>query len=217
MVVKQFPPVETADSDGFLGIGGDVDPETIILAYKSGIFLWPPAPNYLAWFSPPRRTVLFLKDFKVNSRLVRDLKSKDFELRVNSSFDQVIHGCSQPRVKQKNTWITKEVIDGFLKLNKLGYAHSFETYSDDKLVGGLYGMSIGGMFAGESMFSFQTSASKFALVSLVEFLKKQNVPWIDCQVMTPLFKSFGAVEIERSKFIDLLNIELSKPSLKFEL
>ena len=213
MVVKQFPPIETADADGFLGIGGDVDPETLILAYKSGIFLWPPSPEYLAWFSPPKRAILYLDDFKINSRLKRDLKARNYHLKINTSFDSVIRNCSKPRLHQPSTWITEDVIKGYSELHKMKYCHSFETYLENELVGGLYGISIGQMFAGESMFSFKSSASKFALVALIEHLKSQNVPWIDCQVMTPLFESFGAKNIKRSEFIKLLEIQIAKPQL----
>ncbi len=214
MVITAFPPLEKADENGLLCVGGDLEVESLLLAYQNAIFPWPYGEQYpITWFSPPRRAVLFLKDFHLSSRLKKDLKKRDFSFQINSNFQSVITECTKRR---KPTWITKEMQAAYLKLHKAGYCHSFECYENGTLVGGLYGVSIGKMFAGESMFHRVDNASKATLCYLVEYLQSRGVHWIDGQQMTPLFKSFGAVEIPRNEFVGILKIALQEKTTIFE-
>lgn len=206
MTIIAFPSVEDADEDGFLCIGGDLEVESLLLAYSSGIFPWPIREGMLTWFAPPRRAVLFLSEFRVSRTLKKDLKNHPFEIRIDHAFAEVIKRCAEStnRGKQKGTWITRAMVKGYTALHKAGYAHSVESYLNGDLVGGLYGVQIGKMFAGESMFFREPNASKIALCALVDNLKAQGVEWIDCQVMNPLFESFGAREVARVEFMKML-------------
>jgi leucyl/phenylalanyl-tRNA--protein transferase len=220
MPIAQFPPVEEADDSGLLGIGGDVSVPSLLLAYQSGIFPWPIIDDdVLAWFAPPERSLLFLEEFHIPRSLQKERKKSSFQFTIDRAFDQVIHACSQAENRydskgrpQNGTWITEEMVAGYQAFHQAGYAHSVECWDGSDLVGGLYGVSVGGMFAGESMFHKKSNASKLALLFLVDFLKEHSVPWIDCQVMTPLFESFGARDISRDAFMRLLKTSLSKPA-----
>jgi leucyl/phenylalanyl-tRNA--protein transferase len=206
MAIIAFPPVETADDDGLLAIGGDLEEESLMLAYRSGIFPWPINEGILAWFAPPQRAVIFLDEFRVSRSVRRELKHKRFSTRMDTSFHEVITHCAEVtnRGDQGSTWITPEVIDAYSNLFKRGVAHSFETYHDNTLVGGLYGIRVGKFFAAESSFYRMTNASKLAMLALVEYLQKEGISWFDCQVLTPFSESFGAREIPRSDFMKLL-------------
>lgn len=208
MVVPKFPAVESADESGVLAIGGDLELETLLLAYKSGIFPWPdPAEDFLLWFSPPQRAILDFTQFKVPKRLRQDLKKNQFHFTVDHCFEKVIQACAESRNRkgQQGTWIINEMILAYTTLHKAGFAHSFETWnSENQLVGGLYGVLIDKMFAGESMFYKETNASKFALIHTVEYLKKLGIFWMDIQMLTPLLKNFGAKEISRHEYMKKL-------------
>lgn len=207
MVVTQFPPVETADESGLVAVGGDLDPATLKKAYRNGIFPWPHEGYPLLWFAPPKRAILDFKEFKIPKRLQRDLKKLSLTFTVDQDFEGVIRACSTSKVRkgQKGTWITEEIIDAYLQFHKKGLARSFEARnSQGKLVGGMYGVMIGKMFAGESMFYKETNASKFVLIQTVAYLKKKGLRWIDVQVLTPLLKTFGAKEIPRVEFMKKL-------------
>lgn len=216
MVVKKFPPVDSADEYGFLCAGGDLEPESLLLAYRTAIFPWPIADEELiTWFSPPRRALLFLNEAHVSKSLQKEFRRGRFEVRINTRFGDVMAGCADRRKEiqrgaQAGTWITEEMQEAYLRLHLLGHAHSIETFLEDQLVGGLYGVSIGGFFAGESMFYKESNASKVALIALVEHLRARGVPWIDCQVMTPLFKTFGAREVRRADYLKLLAVEAAR-------
>jgi len=212
MVIAQFPPLETADEYGLLAIGGDLDVESLLLAYRSGIFPWPVDSRTLAWFTPPERTLLFLDEFRISRSLEKERRKTTLRFGFDAHFPAVIHACAElkNRKMQSGTWIIPQMIEAYIELWKAGYAHSIEAHDGDKLVGGLYGVSIGGMFAGESMFYRQPNASKLCMCHLVSYLKEQGVEWIDCQVMTPFLKSLGAREVERRKFIKMLAIEVEK-------
>lgn len=202
MPVEAFPPLETADERGLLAVGGDLEPETLLLAYRSGIFPWPvSARSPLLWFSPPQRAVLMLDEFKVPRSTSRALRRCDLRAEYNGDFGSVIQQCAKARKQDRGTWITGEIISAYQKLFDLGYAYSVGVYEGDDLVGGLYGVVIGKMITGESMFYLRPNASKFALVSLVERLNQHGVKWIDCQQDTPLLRSFGARLIERDRFV----------------
>jgi leucyl/phenylalanyl-tRNA--protein transferase len=204
-----FPPVETADEDGFLCWGGNLDVATLRQAYHSGIFPWPYDDAPLFWFAPPQRTLLFFDELHVGSRLRRYLKKSPFEVRVDTQFEAVMQGCAGPRSDGEGTWIIPKMIQAYTRLHHVGDAHSVEAWQDGELVGGLYGVSYGTYFCGESMFTTVDNASKAALVWLVEHMRNRGATWIDCQMMTPHFQAFGARDVERSEFMELLKVSLS--------
>lgn len=206
MAIAAFPPVEHADKHGLLAVGGDLEEASLLLAYRSGIFPWPLDGETLAWFAPPFRTVLFLDEFHVAKTLQKERKRTQFSFAFDRNFEHVIRACAsmENRGDQSGTWITDEIVQAYCMMQRRGHAHSVECYFENELVGGLYGMAIGGFFAGESMFYRMSNASKLCLVYLVEHLRERGVPWIDCQVMTPLFKSFGAREIPRAEYMRML-------------
>jgi leucyl/phenylalanyl-tRNA--protein transferase len=212
MAIIEFPPVDSADEDGLLAIGGDLEPESLLLAYQSGIFPWPVNDELLAWFSPPTRAIISVDEFHISRSLERELKRGRFITKIDSAFNQVIANCAQVinRGDQDGTWITDEVIQAYSKLHQLGIAHSFETYLDGELVGGIYGLRIKSFFAAESSFYRKANASKIAMVSLYEYLKLEQIPWFDCQVLTPFSESFGAKEIPRDEYLKLLETALRK-------
>lgn len=219
MVITRFPPVESADRHGLLAVGGDVEVPSLLLAYKSGIFPWPVEEDVLTWFAPPKRAILFLDRFHAPRSLLKMRKREAaiLEIKFDQAFEPVIRACSEleNRGKQQGTWITREMISGYIELYKAGFAHSVECYVRGELSGGLYGVSIGHMFAGESMFYRHPNASKYCLLALVELLTERGVPWIDCQVMTPFFESLGAIEISRAEFMRLLSEAVSRPAVVF--
>lgn len=206
MRTVQFPPVDTADQDGLLMVGGNLDVDTLISAYQQGIFPWPLYDDLLTWFAPPKRAVLFIKDHHIPRRLKRQIRRSEHHFAVNLNFSEVIEMCasSKNRKGQFGTWITRDLVRAYNALHQAGYAHSFECYRDTKLVGGVYGVWLGRMFAGESMFYREPNASKLAFCFMLEKLQEKGVGWMDCQVMTPLLRSFGAKEILRSDFGKML-------------
>jgi leucyl/phenylalanyl-tRNA--protein transferase len=194
-----FPPVDKAlkDPNGLLAAGGDLAPERLLEAYRHGIFPWYSGDEPLLWWSPDPRMVLFCEELKVSRSLGKNLRNKGYELRVDSAFRQVLKGCAS----REHTWLGREMQAAYLALHQAGHAHSVETWLEGDLVGGLYGVAIGRMFYGESMFSRATDASKVALAGLVDLLKEKGFPLIDCQVHTPLLASMGAREIPRRAFL----------------
>lgn len=200
-----FPPLETADEDGLLAVGGDFSILTLTTAYHSGVFPWPVEGVPPLWFAPPERCVLFLDEFHISKRLRRDLKSCDFEYSINHDFASVIAHCAAPRTYESGTWIVPELQRAYIELHQAGHAHSIEVRENGELVGGLYGVSWGNYFGGESMFHTRSNASKAALIFLVETLRSRGATWIDVQTPTPLFLSFGARLISRDDFMSLLN------------
>ena len=197
-----FPPVEQAlqRPNGLLAAGGDLSPERLLRAYRLGIFPWFSAGEPILWWSPDPRVVLFPGDLRIARSMAKTLRKADFEVRADSAFEQVIQACSEPRSRQKGTWITAEMQTAYTRLHRLGVAHSIETWRGGELVGGLYGVALGRVFFGESMFSRATDASKIALVHLVRQLHAWGFELIDCQMHTPLLASFGAREIPRAQF-----------------
>ena len=198
-----FPPVETAlkNPNGLLCAGADLSAERLLAAYRRGIFPWYSGDEPILWWSPDPRMVLFCDELKVSRSLAKNARNKGFEISIDSAFASVIKACAGPRKGESGTWLGKPMQAAYLALHRAGHAHSFETWQDGKLVGGLYGVAIGRMFYGESMFSSQTDASKVALVALVEDLRRRNMPLIDCQQRTPLLASLGAREIPRREFL----------------
>lgn len=197
-----FPPPELATEDGLIAVGGDVSPERLVLAYAQGIFPWPVRGMPLLWFSPDPRFVLWPEEAHVGRSLRKRVRRGTYEVRVDTAFDAVIRGCaSSPRPGQDGTWITAELERGFEELHRLGYAHSIEAWRDGELVGGLYGVSLGAAFFGESMFSRAPDASKVAFVTLLGNAVAWGFEFIDCQVYTEHLERFGAMDIPRDVFL----------------
>jgi leucyl/phenylalanyl-tRNA--protein transferase len=199
-----FPPIELANDDGLLCAGADLSPQRLLDAYSRGIFPWYSGGDPILWWSPNPRMVLFTSEFRTSERLRRRVRSGKFDVCVNTAFRDVMKGCAAPRSGQDGTWITDEMIDAYSDLHRLGYAHSVETWRDGNLVGGLYGIAVGRMFFGESMFSRETDASKVALVALIEQMRRTNMPMIDCQQETGHLASLGARPIPRETFAEKL-------------
>jgi leucyl/phenylalanyl-tRNA--protein transferase len=200
-----FPPVFNANSDGILAIGGDLSPERLQLAYKSGIFPWFEDGEPIIWWSPNPRMVLFLNDLVVSKSMRNILNRNIFTITFNQNFRDVISNCQKiKRDGQNGTWITNDMIEAYCKLNELGIAKSVEVWQNEELVGGLYGIDLGHVFCGESMFSKVSNASKVAFINLVNKLKKNNYTLLDCQVYNEHLESLGCREIDRVDFMDLL-------------
>jgi leucyl/phenylalanyl-tRNA--protein transferase len=203
-----FPPVSEANYDGILAIGGDLSSERLLLAYRSGIFPWFEEREPIIWWSPSPRMVLFLDELIVSKSMRNILNRKSFTVTFNQNFRDVISNCQNiKRDGQSGTWITNDMIEAYCKLHELGIAKSVEVWQDDQLVGGLYGLDLGHVFCGESMFSKVSNASKFAFISLVKHLKLNDYKLLDCQVYNPHLESLGCREIERDSFIRILKQE----------
>lgn len=217
MVIKAFPPIEIADSTGLLCVGGDLDVESLLLAYRSGIFPWPIEGELLAWFSPPERAILRLDEFHISRSLEKELKKSSFHCTIDQAFADVVRGCRESKTRKGGggTWIMPEMIHAYEKLHEAGFAHSIECWDGKTLVGGLYGVSIGAMFAGESMFFKKPNASKMALAHLVAHLKSKGGRWIDCQVQNRHLKSLGAVELPRQEYMKLLKSAINSKKKLF--
>ena len=208
-----FPDPNLAREDGLLAIEGDLNPERLIQAYAAGIFPWYVDGEPILWWSPDPRMVLFPKDFKRHKNLRRTVNKGLFEVTFDTAFREVIKQCALTRqTDELGTWITKEMLEAYVALHEMGLAHSTEVWQGEKLVGGLYGVSLGGTFFGESMFHKVTDASKVALWHLVDKLLSWNFDMIDAQQETPHLASLGAVAIERKKFLHLLSKSLDKPT-----
>ena len=200
-----FPPLETANEYGMVAVGGDLSVKRLLLAYKSSIFPWFSDDEPIIWYSLDPRMVLFPNEMRVSKSLKQLLKKGEFKVTFNQEFEKVIEQCKTiQRPEQNSTWITDEMKKAYLDFNKAGYAKSVEVWKDDVLVGGLYGVDLGTVFCGESMFSLVPNASKIALVYLVEKLKKENYELLDCQMYTDYLASFGAREIPRKEFVNYL-------------
>lgn len=207
-----FPNPLNASDEGLLAYGGDLDPNRIMKAYMNGIFPWYNKEDPILWWSPNPRFVLFLDEFKVSKSLRKRIESQIYEVKFNHNFRQTIIECSKiPRAGQNGTWIHEDVIEAYTTLHQMGYAHSFESYCNKELVGGGYGLSIGNMFCGESMFALKSDASKVALYYLVQRLKENGFKFIDCQIPTPHLGSLGAKKIDRKEFLALVANALENP------
>jgi len=204
-----------ADEEGLLAAGGDLSVEALLTAYSMGIFPWYNQGSPILWWSPDPRMVLFPGELKVSGSLRQQIRSGKFTLRIDFSFDQVITQCAcMPRNGQQGTWITDEMRKAYIDLHTAGYAHSFEVFTDGWLVGGLYGVSLGRAFFGESMFHKHRDASKVALYSLVQWCLRNDFSFIDAQVPTLHLQSMGAKEIPRNQFLNLLNDALARPTIR---
>ncbi|MBS0324428.1 MAG: leucyl/phenylalanyl-tRNA--protein transferase [Proteobacteria bacterium] len=202
-----FPSVTSAldRPNGLLAAGGDLSPERLIAAYRHGIFPWFSEGDPILWWSPDPRMVLYPAELKISRSLARTLRKGGYDVRFDTAFEQVIQACAErDRPGQPGTWITGPMQRAYLHLHRIGFAHSIETWCDDQLVGGLYGVAIGKVFYGESMFALARDASKIALAHLCHYLKQQDFGIIDCQMETPHLASLGARPIARSDFVRLL-------------
>jgi leucyl/phenylalanyl-tRNA---protein transferase len=199
-----FPPVHLAEPDGLLAMGGDLIAERLLLAYQNGIFPWYDGDLPL-WWSPDPRFVMFPQNLKISKSMQQLLKKNSFDFTINKAFEEVILQCKKSfRKGQDSTWITDAVKDAYIHMHQLGYAHSAEAWLNGELVGGLYGIRLGKVYYGESMFSLVSNASKYAFIKYVQQLIKEDVTLIDCQVHTPHLESLGAGMISREEFISLL-------------
>jgi len=212
----RFPPVEAASSDGLLAVGGDLSPERLLAAYRRGIFPWFQDDQPILWWSPDPRAVLFPNKLHVSRSLARRIRRGDFRVTLDTDFRAVMTRCAGPRPQhpEGGTWITPEMLEAYSTLHEMGYAHSIETWQQGRLVGGLYGLALGGAFFGESMFSHVADASKIALVSLVRLLQAWGFTVFDCQQSSPHVMRFGAENIPRREFIKHLASALTLPDLK---
>jgi len=209
----QFPPIDTAldDPEGLLAAGDDLSPTRLLDAYRHGIFPWYSEGQPILWWSPDPRMVLYVDEFKVPRSLRKVANQHRFEVTVDVDFEGVIEACAGPRARSGGTWITPEMMAAYVDLHRLGHAHSVEAWLDERLVGGLYGVAIGHMFFGESMFAREPDASKVALMSLVSLLKELDIPLVDCQQETAHLSRFGARPIAREVFAAELSRLVNSP------
>ena len=213
--IPLFPPIEEAEDDGLLAVGGDLTKERLLCAYRRGIFPWYEVGQPILWWSPDPRLVLFPDELKISRSLRKVLRKEQFEIRFDTAFQEVIKSCADVRTNQgEGTWIIPEMQQAYTELHQEGFAHSVESWLDGKLVGGLYGISMGQCFFGESMFSTTNNSSKVALVALADFSQRVGIKLIDCQMTTPHLLSLGAREIKREVFLKMLKKHLETPSIK---
>ena len=210
-----FPDLNQAlkEPNGLLAAGGDLSPARLLDAYRHGIFPWFNADEPILWWSPDPRMVLFPEEFKISRSLRRTLRNKRYEVRADTAFEQVMHGCAAPREGQSGTWIHDYMVSAYTALHHRGHAHSIETWIDGELAGGLYGVAIGRMFYGESMFSRRADASKIALAHLALQLTRWNFGIIDCQMNTRHLASLGAREIPRAEFVASMRELINYPDI----
>lgn len=200
-----FPPPSAANADGLLAAGGDLKPARLLKAYREGIFPWFNDDSLILWWSPDPRMVIYPDKIRVSSSMRKVIAKNSFELSRNKAFEQVVYQCAHvARKGQPGTWITREMQKAYLELHHHGYAVSYEAWQGGKLVGGLYGIDLGHIFCGESMFSLSSNASKFALISMAEELNEKGYKLIDCQVPNKHLQSMGAVEITREHYLAIL-------------
>jgi leucyl/phenylalanyl-tRNA--protein transferase len=210
-----FPSPQLAPKEGLLAVGGDLSRERLLLAYRKGIFPWYSRYEPILWWSPDPRLVLYPAELKVSKSLQRTVKKGLFRVTMDQAFEAVIHACAQSRTSaDEGTWIVEEMIDAYCNLHESGFAHSVEAWQGDRLAGGLYGVSLGRCFFGESMFTHISNASKVAFVALVKHLQALNFDLIDCQVTTPHLLRFGAREISRTRYLNELQKSLKPRTLK---
>ena len=210
-----FPEPREAEADGLLAVGGDLSPERLLQAYAAGIFPWFSEGDPILWWSPDPRMVLLPEELHVPRSLARTLKRGAYTVRADTAFSQVIRRCAEaPRPGQDGTWITGAMASAYQRLHRLGFAHSFEAWEGDTLAGGLYGVSLGAAFFGESMFADRPDASKVAFLKAVEWLAGQGIALVDCQVKTDHLARFGAREIPRDEFLARLARALERPTLR---
>jgi leucyl/phenylalanyl-tRNA--protein transferase len=210
-----FPEPSLSGEDGLLAAGGTLDPEVLLEAYSRGIFPWYSEGSPILWWSPDPRMILYPEEFKVSKSLSQTIRKNEFEIRLDTAFSEVIQHCaSRPRPEQEGTWITDEMMDAYNRLHEDGYAHSFESWKEGELVGGLYGVSLGRAFFGESMFHLERDASKVAFYNLVDFARTHDFDFIDAQQATEHLRSLGAREVSRKGFLEQLQKTMLNDTLR---
>jgi leucyl/phenylalanyl-tRNA--protein transferase len=210
-----FPSPHLASHEGLLAVGGDLSEKRLLLAYSQGIFPWYSDGEPILWWSPEPRLVLYPDDLKVSRSLNKVLKKGTFKVTMDRAFEEVISECARVRLEnQEGTWIVDDMVSAYCRLHAIGFAHSVEAWQGGRMVGGLYGVSLGKCFFGESMFTRVTNASKVALVALVNYLKALDFSLIDCQITTAHLERFGAREISRARYLDELKEALNTPTLR---
>jgi leucyl/phenylalanyl-tRNA---protein transferase len=200
----EFPSPELANADGVIAVGGDLSPQRLLNAYASGIFPWYNEGDPLVWWSPDPRSIITPGDIHISRTMKKLMERNAFQLTYDKRFEDVIENCSAPRKTQAGTWITQDIKDAYSQLHELGFAHSVEVWKDEKLVGGLYGVSLGKCFFGESMFSISPNSSKYALITFTQKIFKLGFLMVDCQVPNPHLTRLGARGIPRKEFLELL-------------
>ncbi len=200
-----FPDVKRATPEGLVAVGGNLSPKRLLSAYRQGIFPWYSENQPIFWWSLDPRGIIPLDDFHVGATLIKVLKRKIFEIKINTAFEDVMRACAVRSDGSESGWITEEMISAYTELHRLGNAHSIESWRNGKLVGGVYGIAIGGLFAAESMFYLESNASKIALTALVERMKETGFTLFDCQMVTNVTKRMGAIEISREEYLKQLN------------
>jgi leucyl/phenylalanyl-tRNA--protein transferase len=206
-----FPPVETAlhEPDGLLCAGGDLSTSRLVSAYSNGIFPWYSEGEPILWWSPNPRTIFEIENYTPSRSLCRFAKKSKWRITLNNAFEEVIEACAEPRADLNGTWITKDIVESYINLHKKGYAHSIEVWQDSILVGGIYGVAIGKLFCGESMFSRESQASKIAISCLIKYLDGFDFPILDAQIKNPHLTSLGSKQIERIDFIRIVNQQIT--------
>ncbi|MES2863833.1 MAG: leucyl/phenylalanyl-tRNA--protein transferase [Bacteroidota bacterium] len=201
-----FPPASETSSEGIIAVGGDLSPERLLLAYQSGIFPWYDHDEPKLWWCPEERMVLFFENLRITKSMRNVLNRKEFQVTFNTAFKDVISNCQKsPRKNQDGTWISDEIVEAYCKLHELGHAKSVEVWQNNELVGGLYGIDLGDVFCGESMFSKVANASKVGFIHLAKQLEMANYKILDCQVYNDHLESLGCIEIDRDDFLMILN------------
>ena len=203
-----FPSPLRASAEGLVAIGGDLSVERLLLAYRSGIFPWTDKP--VTWWSPDPRAIFELEQFHVSHSLAKIIRKGVFHITIDRTFSDVMNGCAASVPGRRTTWITREFLKGYTQLHEQGHAHSLECWQDDKLVGGIYGVAIGGFFAGESMFHRVSNASKIALYYLIEHLRQRRFTLFDIQMLTSITESLGAIQIPRVQYLKRLSLAVQK-------
>lgn len=206
-------PPEYATPEGIVGIGGQLRPQTLLNAYSSGIFPWFNDDDPIIWWSPDPRCIIEFESFHIPKRFAATIRKKPFEITINEAFEEVIFACGERR--EEGTWLTDSMIEAYLELHEAGHAHSLECWAGDELAGGIYGVAVGGFFAGESMFYRRTDASKVALVKLVERLKERGYELFDLQILNEHTAQFGALEIPRTDYLARVGEAIAKPGVTF--
>ena len=205
----RFPSPQLADAEGLVAIGGDLSVPRLLLAYRSGVFPWTVRP--VTWWSPDPRGIFELDSFHVSRSLARELREGRFQFSINRAFRQVMEGCAAPAPGRRGTWITPEFLEAYTELHRLGHAHSLECWQDERLAGGIYGVAIGGFFAGESMFHRVSNASKVALYRLIEQLRQRGFVLFDIQMLTPITAQLGGSAIPRGDYLKRLAGAVERP------
>jgi len=202
-----FPPASETSPEGIIAVGGDLSPERLLLAYQNGIFPWYDNYEPKLWWCPEERMVLFFENLRITKSMRNVLNRNEFQITFNTAFRDVISNCQQsPRKDQDGTWISDEIIEAYCKLHELGHAKSIEVWKNEELVGGLYGIDLGDVFCGESMFSKVPNASKVAFIHLAKQLEMANYKLLDCQVYNDHLNSLGCIEIDREEFLAILKV-----------